>query len=299
MNKFTESDAIDHISAKLSTVLLNNQELDFSRLRGLALLNGDSDNKDTYYELIILSFIKYLKLSSTFQLEIRQEVSAYKIFNAMNLNDDTINAHFVIFLSLVAPDIINALCLIASRLASDLAKHNSTRYTAERVEILEERINSLTIEGNKRGDVELKIAPNANVHSRQNIISHSNQRVSLLEALVPSPKRRNTSGQYIRNRKTKTLSSHSSGSNENYSLDRYINSTTLNSQAINKRIRTPIQEETAYDTASRIYSKSNGSVVLDPVIPSDSISMVLPTKDQINKAKAKYSIVQAESSVDF
>jgi hypothetical protein len=297
MSTTQELDAIDYVSEKLSTILLNNQELDFSKLRGLALLNGDKENREIYYELIILSFIKYLKLSSTFQIEIRQEVQAYKVFNSMNLNDDTINSHFIIFLSLVAPDIITSLCIITSKLASSLASNNSTKYTRDRLETLEARLNSLSIEGNKRGSVEFGIAPDVKVLSKSaNVVQVSN-RISLFDALVPEKKaqRKSRKSRYVRNKQASAVGSDSSISKGNYSLDRYINSVTLNSNSISRDIKNSKHEETASDTASRIFSDK----FRVPIEPSDSASVVLPSRDQIKDAIRKYSIVDGNSSVDF
>jgi hypothetical protein len=301
MSQSNLSDAVDQISERLTSVLLNNQELDFSRLRGLALLNSDIDNRTMYYELIVLSFIKYLKLSSTFSLEIKQDNAAYRIFNAMNLNDDTINTHFCIFLSLIAPDVINALCAVTARIASDLATANMTRYTSERLERLESKLNTLKVNENSSYQVDFETAPDANVHSKQRTVKHKQGSISLLDFLAPEPRNsRNVKAKHVR-RKSKAAASASSGSDNNYSLERYINCNTLQASKIGSRIKPPSTVESASDTATRLFfQRTNATLAnVDEVFAEDSASNVLPTREQIAKAKAKYSVVNDKSSVDL
>jgi len=295
----TEQDAIDYISEKLSTILLHNQELDFSKLRSLSLLNGDISNKTMYYELIILSFVKYLKLSSTFQLEIKQDNDAYRVFNAMNLNDDAINSHFCVFLSLVAPDIINSLCVITSRLALDLANFNKTKHTAERVAQLEDKLNKLNFENPK--DIEFASVPAAQVQSKQNDRLIRTKPVSLLEFLAPSDKKINDYRKSRRRSKTKTHLSQST--DEDYSIERYISNNRLPITATSTKRSKGSKTETASQTASRLFVKRQEYDDLtnleDDIFPEASASVVLPSAQDIRKAKDKYSIKGVESSIDL
>lgn len=301
MSYSKQADAIDQISERLTAVLLNNQELDFSRLRGLALLNSDIENRTTYYELIVLSFIKYLKLSSTFNLEIRQDNTAYRIFNAMNLNDDTINTHFCIFLSLIAPDVINSLCAVTARIASDLANANSTRHTAERLEALEARLGTLKVQDDSRYHVDFASAPDANVHSKQRTVKTRPDRLSLFELIAPAGSRPKTSKVKAVRRKSRTTASLSSGSEGNFSLDRYINSNTLDAGKIGSRIKPSSHVESASETASRIYTMRGAFDLVDlaEVAIDDSVSNVLPSREQISKSKARNVNAVVASSVDL
>jgi hypothetical protein len=144
----TSQDAIDVIMQRLSVVLLQKQSVSFERLRRLTLLGSSRKNSGEYCEIIVLSLIKHLELDKAFNEEIKDHKQSYRLFNALNLNDDKINSFFVEFIAVIAPDIFTALSAVLAQLVLRLAEKNSSRHTKERMQRLQQGINNM-IEDNK------------------------------------------------------------------------------------------------------------------------------------------------------
>lgn len=296
-------DTVDYLSQKLSEILLHNQELDFSKLRALALLNGDKENKRTYLELIVLSFIKYLKLSATFNLEIKQDNLAYRIFNSMNLNDDLINTHFCIFLSIVAPDVINSLCMVTSKLASDLASYNSTKYSYSRMQKLEDSLNSIELKDKNEFDDDFAISTSLGVRKQESPVMKRPKKISLMKAFAVAaylPEEMETTR---RKRRQSSNKQSSASSDNNFSLEQYVSTNRLPNSQFNKSKVGKDHAESASDTARRLYKKRSNSTIRTfksaVLSPNDSASAVLPSREEISAAKAKYQVDNDESSVDI
>jgi hypothetical protein len=286
-----QTDSIEYVSAKLAAILAHNQELDFGALRGLALLNSDIPNKSIYLELIILSFVKYLKLSSSFNLEIKQNTASYRIFNSMNLNDDTINSHFILFISVIAPDIIRVMCSTASALASQMASQGADDLTYRRMMRVQSNINKLLKNDNGADQVRFEAVADDSVITKT--VRKKNNGVNLLSIFAEpiihkERKRRKSIG-------AKTIRSSESGR----SVRHVINNNTLRMNELSLSNETRPIAESAIDTSRRIYQnrRSNYSESINEMALNDP----LPSKIDINKANAGAASVYLDDddSVDL
>lgn len=279
-------DAVNNISARLTLVLLNNQELDFSKLRRLALLTRDTDNFEVYCELIVLSFIKYLSLDRTFSFEIQQDRDAYRIFNAMNLNEDKINAHFCIFLSIVAPDIVAVLASVTAQIARELADDISSQFTRFRLKEVENKVNNFISNGSAANQISYSRTSNHVVNSSE--LSKRTGRLSLTEYLAGVTPR----SKIHRRRRSSVAevkSSNSKNSIETYSgfLDN-----TKRVQSIRLGSSEGSDIETASATSRRLYAKRRADKESIPDAAFDPIPEKLKAGDA-----SKYLDEEASSVV--
>jgi hypothetical protein len=135
------TDSVDFIIEKVTLVLLKKQSVSFEKLRKLTLLSSSVKDSREYAEIVVLSIIKYLELDSAFKEEIKNNTGSYRLFNALNLNDDKVNEFFVEFISVMAPELCSALSAVLAQLAIRLAERNKSKYSGDRLARLQERIN--------------------------------------------------------------------------------------------------------------------------------------------------------------
>jgi len=278
-----EQNAIDIIMQKVTIILLKKQEVSFDRLRRLTLLGSKVKNYETYCEIVVLSLIKNLGLDSAFKDEIRSETDAYRIFNALNLNDKTVNNFFVEFIAVLAPEILSALATVLSHLSSKLAYKNKTRFTDERIFRLEEKINEMIAKGEEEDLVEDDVSIIAS-----KAISHPIRRsktIAFTEYLAGSTSRKNN--------KNKTNSSSSKTKTDSSKKTRDI--PFIEVKRLTLAPHKDRNSETASETTERLARKSKKERKAIPDVDSDP----LPNSKDIKAAKFKAKASEDESSVIF
>lgn len=137
------NDSIDYILERVSMILLKKQSVSFEKLRRLTILSTTITDAKEYAEIVVLSLIKHLELDTAFRDEIKENKESYRLFNALNLNDDRINAFFVEFIIVLAPELCTALSAVLAQLAIRLAERNKSKYSSDRMARLQNRINTI------------------------------------------------------------------------------------------------------------------------------------------------------------
>jgi len=266
-----EYDAIDQISQKLAIVLLKNQRVSFERLREATLLPTKSANYNSFIEIIVLSIIKFLGLESEFKSEIKSDTEAYRMFNALNLNDDSVNMMFCKFIAVIAPEIYSALSAILAELTARLASASETRYTSERLGLLQNFINE---------HIETSVDAPSIDHDRERITSKSktkrarkHKRMSFSENFI----RLAAGVSVIEPTKKKSSSKESSKSPSAESKK----SSLITTKKLRFRDQAKFSDETAEETAERL---SKLKLKESKVIPDSKINP-LPNKEEIRKVK--------------
>jgi len=288
-----ETDTIDYIVERLTLILIKNQDLNFTNLVKLASLRTEIDNSETYLELIILSFIKFLDLDKSFKFTIKENVPSHKIFNAMNLNDDKINSHFVSFLTLVSPDIITILCTVTSQIASEFARSNLKNDSIDRIERIQSKVNSIL--DNKEENL-INDYPSIETAVELKKTVKTKKKPLTIAHYIAGP-----SSQVKSRRKSYEISSDESKNTvSSYgSLNRKANKGKQSIRKIHLLPTVNDSVETASDTASRIYnSRKNESIIEE--IPFGGIDS-LPTREELEEAKIRRfknkDVVEAVSSI--
>jgi len=278
-------DAIDIIAQKVTIILLKKQEVSFDKLKRLVLIGSNVTNYQTYCEIVVLSLIKYLGLDSSFKDEIRNDNDAYRLFNALNLEDAKVNSFFVEFIAVLAPEIFSALSTVLAQLASRLATQNKTRYTTERIQVLEARINQMiqdsSIETKDLEEPEEEVAelPSKNKNHKKV------RRVSFAEYMFSPGSAVHRGTKTIESRRKSDKSS-SNNSSRNLKIEKLriasADSTTYN-------------DETASQTSERLAKIKKKEKDVVPDVDDDPV----PTVDEIKRKKVTFAAEADESSVDF
>jgi len=289
------TDSIDYITERLTVILIKNQDLNFSSLSKLALFRDDSQSSEMYLELVILSFIKYLHLDQSFKFTIKENVPSHKIFNALNLNDDKVNFHFVSFISLVAPDIITTLCTVTAQIAAEFAKSNIRSDSVSRIERIQEKVNAILL-----NDEESTILESNNFESKIELkrTSKTKKRNLSFAQYIAGPsnqhKNRNRSKSY-------ELSSDNSNNTVSTSASSPVENKKTRSKKLNLLPTLNDESETASATSRRI-ARNRGIEIEVQELP-DADFNALPTREEIRNAKYSDDIakkdIEVVSSVSF
>jgi uncharacterized protein (UPF0305 family) len=273
------------IAQKVTVILLKKQEVSFDKLKRLVLIGSNVTNFQTYCEIVVLSLIRYLGLDSSFKEEIRNDNDAYRLFNALNLEDPKVNSFFVEFIAVLAPEIFSALSTVLAQLASRLATQNKTRYTTERIQILEARINQMiqdsSIETKELEEPEEEIAQLSSKAKSQKKV----RRVSFAEYMFSPGSASHRGSRLVENRKKSDKSS-SGNSSRNLKIEK-LRIASADSSNYN--------DETASQTSERL---ANIKKKERDVIP-DADEATLPTVNEIRSKKVTFAKEADESSVDF
>lgn len=278
----TETDTIDYITERLTIVLVKNQDLSFSSLSRLAALRSDIDNTEIYLELVILSFVKYLQLDNSFKFTIKENVPAHKIFNALNLNDDRVNSHFVSFLTLIAPDIITVLCTVTSQIASEFAKQNVKNDTIDRIERIQEKVNKILL--NDEASVVLSSKINENQIELKKQRKNKNQNLSFVEYLAGS----SSKSKQKNRRKSYELSSEESNNTVSTNNSRQSVNNKKPLKRINLLPTVNDESETASQTSNRLAANRGVNI---QELPNNDFDP-LPSRDEINQAKYRNDLAK-------
>jgi len=292
-NHNSAADAVDLIMQRLAIVLLEKQSVSFDKLRRLTLLGSSRTNSEEYCEIIVLSLIKHLDLDKSFKEEIKDHRNSYRLFNALNLNDDKINSFFVEFIAVIAPDIFTSLSAVLAQLTLQLAERNSSRFTRERISRLQIGINHL-IEEDK-------------VQANEDFVEEEEPSV------VQAPKRKQQrklsisewiTGGTVRQPRVKSNPSKSSGSSNTAPRNITVGGKkkdkdplTLGVKGLTLGSSSGYDSETASQTTERLARQRRKERKEIPDVEAE----VLPTKDQLrNAGKAtRFMEVDDQSSVVF
>jgi hypothetical protein len=290
-------DASTIIASKLAQVFIRNQEVDFNKLRALTLVNKDADSNEMYIELIVLSFIKYLKLEIDFDFTIDKSKASHKLFLHMNLNDDVINSHFCIFMSVLSPDIANAVSVVLAMISQQLTSGNKTLFTDQRMKLIESSLNESLASG--LGDENLDFRHTIGEFRPQRNIKRSSKPIRLTDWITGTQQRKH---HHRRRRETSEVRSDESKSSIK-TLDDAIRQNTLSLRKVRLGDSDSDTRESASDTATRLYNgskfrKSRVEDYLDNSIPDSSFDP-LPSKDDIKRTKVLSRVDEEESSIVF
>lgn len=287
------ADSIDFIMQRISVILLEKQSVSFDKLRRLTLLGSSRTNSEEYCEIIVLSLIKHLDLDKSFKEEIKDHRNSYRLFNALNLNDDKINSFFVEFIAVIAPDIFTALSAVLAQLTLQLAERNSSRFTRERISRLQSGINNL-IEDDK-------LQANEEVEEQEVVVEHQpkankkQRKLSISDWIV---------GPASQSRRVKSNPSKSNSSGKTKSPNVVIekkqkqrDSLVIGVRGIHLGSDSSSVSETASQTTERLKKQRQRERKEIPDVDDDP----LPSKSSIRNAGAvnKYLVDDDESSVVF
>jgi len=278
-------DSIDTIMQKVSLILLKKQSVSFEKLRQLTLLGTSKASFEEYCEIVVLSIIKYLDLNKEFKEEIRENRSSYRLFNALNLNDDKINQFFVEFISVLAPEIFTALSAVLAQLAVRLAERNKSKYASDRMNRLQERINTIIEDNDDPELIEEDFGASQEEKQREIKPKRQARRVSFTEYL--------TGSNYSRQKRIKSKSSSKndnskSSSSQSKDLRLGVENLVISS-------RDSVNSETASETAERLANQRRRERKSIP----DANSDVLPSKDEIRHVRFETNGADDVSSIAF
>jgi len=245
---YEDFNALDYITEQLTITLIKNQELSLRKLRQLTLLCEDTEERGVFCEILVLSLIKFLELDSAFKIKIREETESYRIFNAMQLNDASINSMFCKFVAVIAPEVMTSISMVTAQIAAKLSARGSTRFTQERLDRLEAKINNLIAEG-ADNDVSKylveKKPKESRVRVRRSKKHHSDRKQLTFRDFLPTGAR--SSGRRDSIGSTKTRSSHSAKSETRTIVRKTTPVTKI-------RLSQSDHGETAEETAARLAS---------------------------------------------
>lgn len=139
--------SIDFVIKQVSSRLVSTQQIDFRKLRQVSLLASDPSDSELYSTIITLAIIKYLEIGEVKDSKIPKTTEALRLFNALNLNDPTINAFFVEMILVLVPEITTSLIFVMSDIMSKLADMTITDHTFARLETLEHSLNKQIEDG--------------------------------------------------------------------------------------------------------------------------------------------------------
>jgi len=277
------TDAIDFIMERISIILLRKQSVSFEKLRRLTLLSTTVSDTKEYSEIIVLSLIKHLELDSAFKEEIKENRNSYRLFNALNLNDDRINGFFVEFIAVIAPELFTALSAVLAQLAIRLAEKNKSKYSRDRMARLQDRIN-LILEEDPSPDEDEYVEEDAKTKAIETP-KRKVRRASFIEyiACASSPTKLSE----------KSHSSTEAASKKSKVIKRKENRLTLEGLSIGANNTGP--DESASETAARLVKQKQRR--LEDIDSADEDA--LPTREEIAKAKANVVANDDESSIVF
>jgi len=283
------TDSIDYITERLTIILIKNQDLSFSSLSRLALFRDDSQSSEMYLELVILSFIKYLHLDESFKFTIKENVPSHKIFNALNLNDDKVNYHFVSFISLVAPDIITTLCTVTAQIASEFAKSNIKSDSIDRIERIQEKVNAILL--NEEESVLLESSNIENKIELKKTVRSKRKNISFAEYIAGSSRSRTTRTRS----KSYELSSDNSNNTISTSTSSPVDVKRNKVKKINLLPTLNDESETASATSRRIARERNINIDIQELPDADNDS--LPTREEIRNARYRNDIAKIDNDI--
>jgi len=282
-----EHNAIDFIMQRVTLILLRKQEVSFDKLRKLTLLGSTPKNYKVYCEIVVLSFIKYLDLDSAFKQEINENTEAYRIFNALNLNDDRINKFFVEFIAVLVPEIPSALSTVLSQLASRLASQNQTRYTNERILRLEAKLNDMIKDGIE--EAQESVEAEATVIDQPVVRRREPRKLSFSEYFAGRPiNNKSNSKPKNKEKSTSTNSTRQSSKSNDFFLP-------VGKITIGNKSESDYNPETASETAERIKKVRMKERIYIPDADEDP----LPKREAISKSKNKIIVNDQASSIAF
>jgi hypothetical protein len=215
----------------------------------------------------------------------------------MNLNDTLINSHFCIFMSVLSPDIANAVTTVLSMISQELSAGNQTVFTDQRMKLIEKDLNESLSRGEGVENIAFKHTIGDFKPDRE--IKKTAKAITLTNWIAGTGSRPVKHRRHHRERHSEVRSDESKSSVK--TLDDLVRNNRISLSKIKLGDDNDDERESASETARRLYRNKYRSRVeeyVDNSIP-DSEFDALPSKEDLAKSRPLRKVDEDASSFAF